>query len=105
MRLAALVGSGVLAAVAVTSRACARRDTAGGGLGRSSAVPRHDSAFAGAPLLVAARLLRDPKIRIESPLDDLTYLMLDQQPMSEPDPTRAYWAAQAVLDIRSSRRS
>ena len=88
--LVALVGGGVLAAVAVTNRA---------------AGPRQDSAVAGAPLLAAARLVRDPKIRVESPLDDLTYLVLDQPPLSEPDPTRAYWAAQAALGLRESRRS
>ena len=92
--LVALIGSGAVAAVAVTSRR-----------GRSSAVPRLDSAVAGAPLLAAARLLRDPKIRIESPLDDLAYLVLDQPPHDKPYPTRAYWAALTTLDRHDSRPS
>jgi hypothetical protein len=60
------------------------------------------SAVAGAPLLAAARLLRDPKIRIESPLDDL---VLDQPPRSQPYPTRPYWVGQAALHHRESRPS
>ena len=55
------------------------------------------SGVAGAPLLAAARLLRDPKIRIGSPLE--------QPPQSQPHPTRPYWVAQAALPHRESRRS
>jgi hypothetical protein len=60
------------------------------------------SALAGAPLLAAARLLRDPKIRTESLLDDL---LLDQPPLCQPDPRRPYWVAQAALHHRESRPS
>ena len=56
-------------------------------------MPRQDSAVAGAPLLAAARLLRDPKTRI------------DQPPLYQPDPTRPYWVAQAALHHRESRPS
>jgi hypothetical protein len=58
---------------------------------------------AGAPRLAAARLLRDPKIRIESPPDDRAYLVLDESPLSQPSTTRAYWAVRAALDLRASR--
>jgi hypothetical protein len=67
----------------------------------AAGLPR--GAATGTPLLVAARLVSDPRDSRPEPLDDLAD---DAPPRShQSDPTRPYWVAQAAVDHRASRPS